>query len=61
MKMHDGKELTLTLVLCQKVAGFIPDEALDFFFNLPNPSSSTMDMGLTQPLTEMSTRHFPEG
>jgi hypothetical protein len=31
------------------------------FFNLPNPSSRTMALGLTQPLTEMSTRNFPGG
>jgi hypothetical protein len=36
----------------------IPDE-VDFFFNLPNPSSRTMAMGLTQPLTEMSTWNLP--
>jgi hypothetical protein len=30
------------------------------FFNLPNPSSSTMALGSTQPLTEMSTRNIPE-
>jgi hypothetical protein len=27
------------------------------FFNVPNPSSRTMTLGLTQPLTEMSTRN----
>jgi hypothetical protein len=31
------------------------------FFNLPNPSSRTMALGSTQPLTEMSTRNFPGG
>jgi hypothetical protein len=31
------------------------------FFNLPNPSSHTMALGPTQPLTEMSTRKFPRG
>jgi hypothetical protein len=29
------------------------------FFNLPNPSSRTMALGSTQPLTEMSTRNLP--
>jgi hypothetical protein len=29
------------------------------FFNLPNPSSHTMALGSTQPLTEMSTRNVP--
>jgi hypothetical protein len=28
-------------------------------FNLPNPSSRTMAMGSTQPLTEMSTKNLP--
>jgi hypothetical protein len=31
------------------------------FFNLPNPSSRTMALGLTWPLTEMSTRNFSWG
>jgi hypothetical protein len=30
-----------------------------FFFNLSNPSSRTMALGSTQPLTEMSTRNIP--
>jgi hypothetical protein len=39
----------------RKVASSIPDELIGFF-NLPNPSSRTMSLGSTQPLTEMSTR-----
>jgi hypothetical protein len=35
----------------------IPNEV--DFFNLPNPSSRTMVLGSTQPLTEMSTRNIP--
>jgi hypothetical protein len=35
------------------VAGSYSDE---FFFNLSNRSSSSMALGFTQPLTEMSTR-----
>jgi hypothetical protein len=31
------------------------------FFTLPNPTSRSMALGLTQPLTEMSTRNFPGG
>jgi hypothetical protein len=31
------------------------------FFNLPNLSSRTMDLGSTQPLTEMSSRNLPGG
>jgi hypothetical protein len=48
----------------RKIAGSIPDEVvvfLLFFFNLPDPSSRTMALGFTQPLTEMSTRNLPEG
>jgi hypothetical protein len=37
----------------------VPDEV--DFFNLPNPSSRTMALGSTQPLTEMSTSKFPGG
>jgi hypothetical protein len=36
----------------------VPDEV--DFFNLPTPSSRTMALGLTQPLTEMSTRNISE-
>jgi hypothetical protein len=39
--------------------GSIPDEVIGFFFNSPNPSSRTMALGSTQPLTEMSTRKLP--
>jgi hypothetical protein len=37
----------------------VPDEV--DFLNLHIPSSCTMTLGLTQPLTEMSTRNFPGG
>jgi hypothetical protein len=37
----------------------VPDEV--DLFNLPNPSSRTMALGSTQPLTEMSTRNLPGG
>jgi hypothetical protein len=43
----------------RKVAGTSPDEV--DFFNLPIPSSRTMALGSTQPLTEMSTRNLPAG
>jgi hypothetical protein len=39
--------------------GLSPDEVN--FFNLPNPSSRTMALVSTQPLTEMSTRNLPGG
>jgi hypothetical protein len=31
------------------------------FFNLPNPSSRTMALGSTQPLTEMSSKNLLGG
>jgi hypothetical protein len=37
----------------------VPDEV--DFFNLPDPSSRTMALGLIQPLTEVSTRNLPGG
>jgi hypothetical protein len=37
----------------------VPDEV--DFLNLPNPFSCTMALGLTQPLTDMSTRNLPGG
>jgi hypothetical protein len=38
----------------------IPDEIIGYF-NWPNPSSCTMAMVSTQPLTEMSTTSLPGG
>jgi hypothetical protein len=44
----------------RKVAGSFPDEVTEFF-NWPNPSSRTMPLGSTKPLTEMSTRNLSGG
>jgi hypothetical protein len=41
-------------------ADLIPDEVIGIF-SQPNPSSHTMALGSTQPLTEMSTRNLPGG
>jgi hypothetical protein len=38
----------------------VPKRSLDFF-NWPNPSSCTMALGSTQPLTETSSRYLPGG
>ena len=38
---------------CRQVAGSIPDGAIGIFWH--NPSGRTVALGLTQPLTEMST------
>jgi hypothetical protein len=43
-----------------KVAGLIPD-GVTGIFHWHNPSSCTMALGLTQPLTEMSTRNISWG
>jgi hypothetical protein len=43
--------------LCYKLEGSSPDE-VDFIFICPNPSSRTMALGFTQPLTELSTRNL---
>jgi hypothetical protein len=50
-----------TMLLVQ--AGRFPVRVLDEvdFFNLPNRSSHTMGLELTQPLTKMSTRNLPGG
>jgi hypothetical protein len=44
----------------RNVAGLNTDEA-NGFFNWPNPSSRTMGLVSTRPLTEMSTRNRPGG
>jgi hypothetical protein len=40
--------------------GSIPDKVIGVF-QLTNPSSRAMALGLAQPLTEMSTRNLPVG
>jgi hypothetical protein len=49
-----------TVLTSREVAVSIPDEVVEFF-SWPNPSSRTMALGSTQPLTEMSTRNISEG
>jgi hypothetical protein len=41
----------------RKVAGSIPDGVIGIFHS-HNPSGRTMDLGSTQPLTEMSTKNI---
>jgi hypothetical protein len=41
----------------QRVAGSIADGVIEIF-HCHNPSGRTMALGLTQPLTEMSTRNI---
>jgi hypothetical protein len=49
-----------TTLQARKVVGSIPDEFTGFL-NSPNPSSRTMALGSTQPLTAMSSRDLPGG
>jgi hypothetical protein len=42
-----------------KELNFTLDSKIVQIFNLPNTSSRTMAPGMTQPLTEMSTRNLP--
>jgi hypothetical protein len=58
--MHNLLTFSLTDT-SRKVVGSSPDEVDFFFFNLLNPSSRTMALGSTQPLTEMSTRNLAGG
>jgi hypothetical protein len=46
--------LPIYRILMSPVAGLIPDSVTGIFHG-HNPSSRTMALGLTQPLTEMST------
>jgi hypothetical protein len=45
----------------QRLFTLYGDNEVTELFNLPNPSSRTMALGSTQPLTEMSTRNLPGG
>jgi hypothetical protein len=45
-------------VISRKAAGTISDE-VSGLFNLLNPSNRTMALGISQPLTEMSTGNLP--
>jgi hypothetical protein len=44
-----------------RLQDWISMRSLDFFFNLSNPSSHTLALGSTQPLTEMCTRNILGG
>jgi hypothetical protein len=49
--------------LCYKQEGLGSDSRCHwtFFFKLPNPSSRTMALGSTRPVTVMSTKNFYGG
>jgi hypothetical protein len=45
-----------------EVTGSIPDKAIVLFlFNVANAPSRTIALGLTQPVTDMSTNSLPSG
>jgi hypothetical protein len=55
-------EAQLIETLCYKPEGRGFDSRRGhWIFNSPNPSSRTMALGSTQPLTEMSTKNLPGG
>ena len=61
--MKDGGYAVAQLVeaLCYKsVTGLIPD-GVTGIFHQHNPSGHSVSLGLTQPLTEMSTRNISMG
>jgi hypothetical protein len=60
LKVHNYLCLILSYATSRKVAGSISDEFIAFF-SWPNTSRSTMALGSTEPLTEMSTRDLPGG
>jgi hypothetical protein len=56
-----GKEHSVVVVWGTVIqAGSIPDEVIGFL-NWPNPSTRTMALGSTLPLTETSSRDFLGG
>jgi hypothetical protein len=58
VKGHAVAQLLHALCYKPEGRGSIPDEVIGFI-NRPNPSSRTMALGSTQPLTEMSTTNLP--
>jgi hypothetical protein len=52
-------KLFTSIITQHAVAASIPEEAIGFLFNLPNPFSRIMTLGPTQPLKEMSTKNLP--
>jgi hypothetical protein len=57
---HAGPSWLRHCATNRKVAGSIPDAVIGIFY-WHNPSGRTMALGLTQPLTDMSTRNISWG
>jgi hypothetical protein len=58
--MHSNADFIYTDKIIIYLHSLIPNE-VTAIFNWPNPSSRNMALGLTQPLTEKSTRNLPGG
>jgi hypothetical protein len=57
---HSEVACWLVEALCYKTVGrWFDSRRVHWIFNWPNPSSRTMALGLTKPVTEMSTRNIP--
>jgi len=52
--------IVIIIITSRKVASSIPDGVIGIF-NWHNPSGRTMALGLTQPLTEVSTMNISWG
>jgi hypothetical protein len=59
--IHKQYELLENIKAIQAVTSRVRVPMGWIFFNLLNPSSHTMSLGSTQPLTEMSTWNLPGG
>jgi hypothetical protein len=57
MRGHAVAQLVEALRYKSEGRGFVPDGVIGIF-HLHNPSGRTMALGLTQPLTEMSTKYI---
>jgi hypothetical protein len=53
-------DISSQIVCSREIMASIPDEVITYF-NLANPSSRTVALQSTQPVTEMSTRNLPGG
>jgi hypothetical protein len=56
-----GKEFSGTLINSSNGGFQYEHQIVGFFSTYPNPSSRTMAVGITRPLTEMSTRNLAGG
>jgi hypothetical protein len=60
-RQREARDSVVRWGLCYKQEGLGIESRWSVIFNLLNPSSSTMALGSTQPITEMSTKKIPLG